>query len=262
MLDVLLLFCCCCFGIPSLCLIVFTSSGRCLQQLTCRARVVQSGSQAGQSCRCSNRRCHYCLITPTSEVCRTCRDGWYLLGTECIQSCPAEKTSAGVSLFARRCLDPFICRGTTILGFEAAFGCRCPAPGNGPNGNCHECAFAAGTTGDYCSTCNNNKLLFQGACLDTCAGTGLADYPSGNYGSECRPPFRCYDGFDIDGSSCGCSRDLGGDDCVVCEYAVVQRFCHVCGNFKLLSGATCVDQCPGGQSPIFAGSATGIGGRC
>ena len=83
---------------------------------------------------------------------------------------------------------------------DAAFGCRCPAPGNRPNGNCHECSFAAGTTGDYCSTCNNAKFLFQGACMDTCEGTGLAGYPSGNYGSECRPSFRCYDGFDIDGA--------------------------------------------------------------
>ena len=61
----------------------FLFNGRCFTKITCRARSVQSGAASGQRCRCDDRHCHYCDRTASTEVCRRCRDGWYLLNDRC-----------------------------------------------------------------------------------------------------------------------------------------------------------------------------------
>lgn len=174
--------------------------GICLLEVHCRARSVQSGALKGSGCRCANPRCHNCKRRSVSEggdVCTVCRDGWYLLGGDCVETCPAHMTMSGISLFRRRCIDPHVCRGGKIydapLGgtftqplFErgAPYGCRCPAPGNVPGGYCFACEHRAGEHGDRCLRCSAGRYLFEGACLSRCPN-GTQGVGSSSYGREC-----------------------------------------------------------------------------
>lgn len=113
-------------------------NGRCVLSLSCLGRVIQTGSMTGQGCGCIDRTCHSCTRTVTGDVCRRCRDGYYLLDDACVASCPATRASSGISLFGRRCLEPFTCRGGQVQNMDVNYGCKCAAEGNLPGASCHE----------------------------------------------------------------------------------------------------------------------------
>ena len=183
--------------------------GKCLLNYHCRARKVQSGSMKGLGCKCSNRHCHNCKIYGAggqdgergSEECLTCRDGWYMApdGSDCIEMCPATHAASGISLFRRRCLEPYTCKSGKLWDgdpFDGGtmrdtnYGCRCPAPGNAAGGNCFMCEHFAGGVGDHCLRCNNKKYLNPEthACGDGCPDGYDKWSPGGSYGRECRRP--------------------------------------------------------------------------
>lgn len=171
--------------------------GACLLEVHCRAQKVQSGKLKGAGCRCANPRCHNCKRRSESQggdTCTVCRDGWYLLNGDCVEACPATMASSGISLFNRRCLEPFICKGGTIFDRNItsnalvlrgeSFGCRCPAPGNLAGGNCYICEHFASGVGDLCARCSGRKNLYNGHCVDECP-VGTIEMGEGNYGREC-----------------------------------------------------------------------------
>ena len=45
-------------------------SGRCYASIACKGRRIQSGSQAGSSCRCLDENCHYCNRAPAGDTCK------------------------------------------------------------------------------------------------------------------------------------------------------------------------------------------------
>merc|ERR1712072_1010802 len=114
----------------------------------------------GQRCRCQNQHCHYCVQTSSGDTCRTCRDGWYLLDGECLESCPSELTSLGIGGFGRRCMGELTCSRNRIVDQgDLPYGCRCPGEGNIAAGYCQTCAFNAGGNGEDCQRCTGNKFL-------------------------------------------------------------------------------------------------------
>lgn len=172
--------------------------GVCLLEVHCRSRTIQSGKLKGQGCKCSNIHCHNCKRRSESQggdTCTVCRDGWFLLNGDCVEECPPEMASSGISLFRRRCNVPFICRSSkiydkaldgsqTLIDRGEPFGCRCPAPGNKVGGNCFACEHRAGGVGDICLRCSGGKFLMDGVCLDECP-TGYTPVGQGNYGKVC-----------------------------------------------------------------------------
>lgn len=174
--------------------------GLCLLEVHCRARTVQSGKLKGQGCKCSNLRCHNCKRRSEAtggDTCTVCRDGWYLHDGDCVEVCPAGMARSGISLFRRRCLAPYTCKGGRIFDGSftegnlidrgESFGCRCPAPGNKVGGDCFACEHRANEVGDRCVRCSGGKYLSDGACVN--AGScpnGTVPVGVGNYGRECK----------------------------------------------------------------------------
>lgn len=224
--------------------------GRCLQSYACRAFKVVFGPLIGESCACDSH-CHYCVVTSEGQRCNRCRDGWYLLNNTCVESCPADMTSSGISLWGRRCLQPFSCRGRAITTFDATFGCECPAPGNGFNGNCHICDFRAGEYGQHCTRCKNGKFLHNHTCVDDCsAAPGNISYNPRAWGRECREPFVCTRGLDESGVACKCHNDFGGTNCAVCEWGLSGPRCTTCKSSLYLHNGNCVRSCPDGFDEV------------
>lgn len=188
--------------------------GTCISAISCIRRKIEYGRLMNQSCRCSNSHCHKCYRTADGEICRRCRDGWYLRDGDCYEDCPANQTLSGVSLWGRRCLDPFTCKSNRILELDVNFGCKCP------NQDCHTCLYVAQERGDRCVNCRNSKFLFNNTCLDSCDGLdGMISYiPAGSYGRQCRPSFSCVDGVDQQGLACRCPKALRNQGCPHCVY--------------------------------------------
>lgn len=186
----------------------------CSSVMHCDKRVVPSGLLTGTSCRCFNRHCHKCTISHSedsdvpTEVCKKCRDGWYLNdnGT-CTEDCDADKTKSGANLFGRRCLDPFTCRSGGIMNFSVSYGCKCPNADNSRmDANCHTCDFNANEYGQRCTKCRNRMFLEGGSCHSNCShDPALIEYRHGNYGSKCVEPFVCTNGrHSSSGETCKC----------------------------------------------------------
>lgn len=117
--------------------------GACLLSVPCKARRVSSGRLKGQGCKCLDDRCHNCVRTRAGDTCKACRDGSYLLDGRCVDTCPDHLARHGISLFGRKCLEPFTCKSgriydgkyepsntSSLVAREVSYGCRCPAPSN------------------------------------------------------------------------------------------------------------------------------------
>ena len=89
--------------------------GRCVVAVRCRARAILSGVLQGLPCACPGG-CHACRHTINGTDCIRCRDGLYLLDGACVESCPATMASSGVSLWGRRCEEPFTCERGRVVG--------------------------------------------------------------------------------------------------------------------------------------------------
>ena len=50
-------------------------NGRCVQSLSCKGRRIQSGSLAGDGCRCLNDHCHFCTRVVARDTCRVSGNG-------------------------------------------------------------------------------------------------------------------------------------------------------------------------------------------
>ena len=73
-----------------------------------------------------------------------CRDGWYLLDGDCVQSCPSERASSGVGLFKRRCAVPFLCQSARlVVDPPVNYGCKCATEGNTAIADCQICEHRA-----------------------------------------------------------------------------------------------------------------------
>jgi len=228
--------------------------GRCNVRINCRGNRILSGRLQGQSCRCTQPECYYCVREPWGDTCHRCRSGFYLLNGTCVASCPDSMANSGISLWGRRCLEPHTCRGNRIgqLDDDGAFtpsgysfGCKCPAPGNRPVNGCFQCEHRAGENGEHCTKCGGRTFLYNNSCHESCAAAGApviyAAYIPGNYGRECRPPFICDGGFDPDGRRCKCPRALGAD-CRACLFFPGGMACVQCdrGFVPSLTGVGCV----------------------
>lgn len=156
-------------------------AGRCVQTVACRNRIVLSGLLAGQGCRCATAHCHYCNRAVNTEVCRRCRDGWYLLNDRCHESCPTTMASSGISQWGRRCLNPFVCQSRAIVGQDVTYGCKCATEDNSAIAACHRCEHRAGEFGQHCLMCNSAMFLHNNGCQENCDGlAGMIEYNPGN----------------------------------------------------------------------------------
>jgi len=206
---------------------------------------------AGSGCQCPDAHCHFCYRRSSGDICRVCRDGYYLLDDACIESCPTGMASMGLAQFKRRCMAPFTCDAGRIGGMDVAYGCKCATDEN-TAAACRICDFQAGQIGQHCTRCNGGKFLHENRCIDTCDGLdGLIAYvPAGNYGRECRPPFTCTDRFDPGGDACKCHPSVGKHDCAVCDYGADGASCARCTNGRYLHNHACVRRCPTGTTAV------------
>ena len=227
-------------------------NGKCLTSYQCFKRQSQYGPSEGDSCRCA-AHCHDCIISSdgaggSAEVCKQCRDGWFLKDGVCIEQCPAGDTQLGTqNSFKRRCLEPFLCKSSAI--YEGTFptdftrridpstdeplqlGCRCTRNGGAEwDKQCLACDFVAGGVGDRCIRCRGGHFLVrsdgpEAQCEASCPA-GMAEYaPIGQtYGKECRDGFTCTAGIDdVDGSPCSCRQF--GRSCTACRISATDPAC-------------------------------------
>lgn len=210
-------------------------TGKCVTSISCDAKTIQFGPYTGLDCKkCIDRRCHKCSIAQSAgdatpvESCFKCRDGWFLnANSTCAETCDAGKTFSGISLFGRKCLDPFTCESNRVV--NGTGGCKCPNTDNSAGDpNCHTCDFYAGEFGQRCRNCRNGKFLNGDLCEDDCsnAAPGMIAYDAGTYGSQCRAPFTCTDGRDENNNKCTCkSIDRS---CVSCRFDLPANGGNVC----------------------------------
>jgi len=220
--------------------------GRCLPRMFCKRGEVQSGRFRGEACQCSDDNCHHCVKNAEGDVCKQCKDGKFLLDGQCVDQCPAEMTSSGVSQWKKRCLDPHVCKGGRIGHYnsdhkferdhDVRYRCKCPNDDNsGVDRKCVTCDFEAGGFGRPCLGCRGGALLYNGKCHDvaTCAEAGapgdhIAYVPGGQYGQECRPPFSCSSGIDeATGTPCKCPKAVRRK-CVSCDITDRDATCTEC----------------------------------
>ena len=95
--------------------------------------------------------------------------------------------------------------------------------------------------------CNAGKFLFNNRCRDSCDGTSLIAYAPGNYG---RAPFSCTDRADESGRGCKCSRAVGDNNCLVCDYGAGGATCSRCTDSMYLYSGACVLNCPSGSAAV------------
>ena len=50
-------------------------NGRCVNSLSCKGRRIQTGSMAGDGCRCLNGHCHFCTRIVAGDTCRVSGNG-------------------------------------------------------------------------------------------------------------------------------------------------------------------------------------------
>jgi hypothetical protein len=230
-------------------------SGRCYSAIACKGRRIQSGSQAGSSCRCIDTHCHFCNRAAEGDTCRVCRDGWYLLDATCVESCPTGQAMLGIGDFKRRCMAPFECQNGRLQGMDVGYGCKCANDDMTPSA-CQFCSFRANEHGTHCTRCLGGTFLWpsDNRCHADCTGLdSLIEYAPGNYGRECRAPFTCTDRVDEAGNACKCARSVGRNDCAVCFYHHHGITCARCTNSKVLSNGACVEACPYGTNAVGAG---------
>jgi len=220
--------------------------GGCVQSIACRKKTVLSGKFTGLKCRCSNKHCHYCIQAPAGETCKRCRDGWYMLDEDCVESCPSSMSSSGVSTFGRRCHDPFTCSGGRVKDSSTA--CKCPNTINKMPGNCHVCEHQAGAFGQYCTRCRDKMFLDfdSNTCIANCDDKeGMVSYDATSFGRECRKPFTCADNKDEAGIKCKCPKSIRSS-CLSCDYALDGNTCNMCIAKKVLHKGNCIKNCPDG----------------
>jgi len=226
------------------------SSGKCLSKIYCKSKKISSGNLLGESCKCANNNCHYCVQQSNGDVCRKCRNGFYLLDGDCVESCPSHMAQSGISKWGRVCRNPFTCRSGRAKDEDGkTFGCKCASVSNGGGSNCHQCDHEAGGYGEKCSVCNNKKFLHNNVCHDSCDSvdgtSNLAHYiPSGSYGRECRNAFICSGGKDADDVACKCPRTIGRNNCHTCLIANPDPKCVRCTNNHFLHEGMCKKRCP------------------
>ena len=158
-------------------------AGACLTKVSCKAsKIVVPPKFGGEKCRCNDRNCNYCDQSSEGEVCKICRNGFYLHGDKCVAECPANLASMGSGEFKRRCAEPFECVKGNLFEFDTGssrgvpYACKCATADNRFEPSCTNCNFNAGSFGQQCTRCNSKKLLHNGQCRDSCVGTGLAAY--------------------------------------------------------------------------------------
>merc|ERR1719272_58504 len=232
--------------------------GRCYNTISCKGRRIQTGSQTGSGCRCENTHCHFCTRVASGDTCRVCRDGWYLLDGDCVESCPSQFASSGVGQFKRRCADPFTCQSARLLVSPPVnYGCKCATEDNTAIADCQICEHRAGEHGQHCLKCNAGMFLWENRCeRDNCDGlAGMIEYAPSQYGRECRAPFTCIGrSASTDGGSCKCPASVGRNNCAVCEYSIAGTACNRCTNGKYLRNGNCIDACRDGEESVGEGS--------
>lgn len=239
--------------------------GRCQQKVTCRGSTVQYGKLKGNKCKCLDGNCFFCDRSSSGDVCKGCRNGYYLHKGTCLKSCPAAQTSFGSGTFKRKCMQPFTCKSGALMDGPVRragvnYGCRCPLGDNsGSDKHCFSCDFDAGAYGQKCTRCRNKQFLHQNRCVSGCQGTGLIEYSPGAYGRECRKPFTCslqaatslFE--DAQGAGCKCPASLGpssGTKCAKCHWSERGPRCLWCAQGILdPRTGTCVEKC---RKPLVA----------
>lgn len=237
---------------------------------------MKSGPLAGQGCRCEDDHCHYCIKQGSGDTCKRCRDGYYNLGGQCLETCPDNTIPEDRrSLFGRDCLSgspttsptpsptitfvPVCVDGMSDDGNKIPCSCQ--------DSNCSSCEKVDGGQ-DVCTVCSNNKLLLNGVCVDTCSET---TFPIGTQstGRFCKEgAFMCFEGgllldFNLEPDMCVCPENTGGPTkCGVCSIENGQAQCSVCSNFTFNSGGVCMDTCPIGTTELETDSVSGLGYTC
>eukprot|EP00729_Bicosta_minor_P024713 gene24713-32775_t len=136
-------------------------AGACLTKVSCKAsKIVVPPKFGGEKCRCNDRNCNYCDQSSEGEVCKICRNGFYLHGDKCVAECPANLASMGSGEFKRRCAEPFECVKGNLFEFNTGssrgvpYACKCATADNRFEPSCTNCNFNAGSFGQQCTRCN------------------------------------------------------------------------------------------------------------
>eukprot|EP00040_Diaphanoeca_grandis_P031727 m.190299 g.190299 ORF g.190299 m.190299 type:complete len:240 (-) comp32401_c2_seq1:38-757(-) len=214
--------------------------GKCYPKYTCQGNKIASGNDKGYPCACENKACASCIRTAYGEECKRCKNGYFTLDNECVESCPATHTT-----LLRSCVAPFNCTGNKVVGAGGKAKCKCQSPDNKPDPSCKSCEFEAGGFGQKCTQCKAKKFLDPKSynCRDNCDGLyGLIEYISGSQYS-CRKPFTCDKRKDDLGGKCRCPKSTGGNTCVSCDFTAYGTFCTKCGKSKYLKNGACVNTC-------------------
>lgn len=223
------------------------SHGTCQLSVACQKSAILFGPLATKSCECTKRNCHACVLFPTGETCKTCKNNWYLQNEECVKGsqCESKYTLDGIKAFGRRCVDPYTCKNNKVVGNQAR-GCTCPAEDLSKT-DCISCEHRAGEVGQHCLKCTNKKYLHNNRCVENCEGVeGVITYsPPGKKGRECRAPFVCSNGVDEAGAGCLCPLEMG-KDCAVCDWGFNGNVCRQCVGRRVLYQGKCLRKCPDG----------------
>ena len=237
-------------------------SGRCYASIACKGRRIQSGSQAGTSCRCTDDHCHYCNRAAAGDVCRVCRDGFYLLDGACVEACPTGIASLGVGNFKRRCMGAFSCAAGRIVPKAIIRNVgNCDVQGYSPIDSLEGCDEASRSIGlvdtaahDISEGRSSAQLANQASLPFGCyymadhpEDTQLLFNPNGHRNStDASRPSVCVP--DAIAYGCKCATDeMAAAACQNCEFRADEfgQHCTKCNGGKYLFNNRCHDSCNG-----------------
>ncbi|KCV68144.1 TKL protein kinase [Fonticula alba] len=204
------------------------------------------GYNAGHA-GCSECVSHCVRCSASVDTCDMCERGWFLGGSACVGSCPANTSPQGglcidchkacLTCFGTQANQCATCQSETPFLVDGACLAACP-DGTFQDGPsclpCHgSCGTCSGPGAGECLACPAGRAMLDGSCVGKCPSSHFEDAGQAA-GSVCRP---C-------AASCASCAGPDADECTSCH------------GIDLLFEGRCVDECPAGT---FGCSASG---RC
>ena len=134
-------------------------------------------SYQNNTCSPCNSKCIKCTSSP--NICSSCVDGYYLLGTECVDSCPegVYYAESGVCVGCRapclQCINGTACLSCLsgyLDGTECVQNCPSGMYINYTTSTCDNCLDVCVTCSSLqvCHSCSDSTLLYRSSCVSSC----------------------------------------------------------------------------------------------